>query len=284
MFDFINKPYPFDSDLRNSLKVGIWMGIGMFLFILFLQPLEIEKTDFDIYILLIAGFGGITFLLISLGNLAIPWVYRKITSDKGSLKIMLLFQLLIWILNAVAFSFYLRYVGKVQLSMFLAFKVVVLSFFPPVINIFISELQNARSQLIILHQRNRELTGIVSNNRKEEHVVEFVSDNRSEKLKLNLKALILVKSAENYVEILYRENDSIQKKLLRTTLKNIEDQLNPYSFIIRCHRTCIVNSSFVESLKRIPTGFRLQITDYEEEIPVSRQYLLGVKSILDISE
>ena len=282
MLHFIRNSYSFDRSLKSSLKVGILMGIVIFFSILFFQPFELLETDFDNYILIIAGFGTITFMVIFSVHFLFPGGYHKLFElERWNMKLILLFLMLILVFNSVAFCFYLRYVGQVQLSLFLAFKIVLLSLIAAIMDLIIHGNHYLRSQLIQTQRLNTELIEIVSNIIKDKNYIEeFVSESRSEKLQLDLKELIMVKSAENYVEIFYRDNDSVRRKLLRTTLKNIEDQLNPYSFIVRCHRTCIINISHVERLRKTAMGFRLEVMDSEEEIPVSRHYLLSIKSAL----
>jgi DNA-binding LytR/AlgR family response regulator len=115
--------------------------------------------------------------------------------------------------------------------------------------------------------------------KRQEHI-ELVSDNRSEKLIMESSELILIKSAENYVEIHYLAGGTGTKKLLRTTFKGIEDQLKPFSQMIRCHRTCIINMDHVIKLQREYGRIYLKMNGVEEEIPVSRQYLLGIRNAL----
>ena len=49
--------------------------------------------------------------------------------------------------------------------------------------------------------------------------VEFISESSSEKLNLLIADIAFIKSADNYVEIVYKEGDNFKKKLLRNTLK-----------------------------------------------------------------
>ena len=107
--------------------------------------------------------------------------------------------------------------------------------------------------------------------------IELVSENINENLKLKIADVALIKSADNYVEIVYKEEDDFKKKLLRNTLKNIELQIKPYTNFMRCHRICIVNSHYIEKLHRTYNNHWLSIKGYDEQIPVSRQYLLKVK-------
>jgi DNA-binding LytR/AlgR family response regulator len=283
MFDFLNKSYPFNTDLGYTLKLGSGIAIGVFLFILFFQPLSLDRTNVESYILTVAGFAGITFLVISLVKIIIPAAFKgAIVLERWNLKKEVILMLLIWILNSVAFSFYLAYVGKVPLSMYLAFRIVLICLALPVLIMLVDEIYNLRNQVFAVHQRISELEDQkLSDNNKTVPSLELLSENRSEKLGLDLSDLLLVRSAENYVEVLYFENQSVQKKLLRATMLSIEAQLRPFKKMVRCHRTCIVNTGLVEKLQRTARGIRLRISGYDEEIPVSRQYLLSVKAALD---
>ncbi|MFC2112932.1 LytTR family transcriptional regulator DNA-binding domain-containing protein [Bacteroidota bacterium] len=283
MFDFLNKRYPFNTDLAYCLKLALGMAIGIFLFILFFEPLGLNNTSFENYTLTIAGFAGITLLLISLVKIILPLIFRGIINiESWDLKREVFLQLLIWILNSVAFSFYLAYVGQVPMTMYLAFKVVLICLAMPVTLMLINEINIQKAQVSELHQRYRELQEQIGEGEDERKSrIEIYSDNRSEKLVLDPESLILIRSAENYVEIVYVENGSIQKKLLRTTMRSIEDQLRLHPEMVRCHRTCIINTGSVSKLQRTAKGITLKVIDIDEEIPVSRQYLLGVKAALE---
>jgi len=74
----------------------------------------------------------------------------------------------------------------------------------------------------------------------------------------------------------------IKKKLIRQTLLNTEHQFIKHPQIIRCHRTCLFNTNYVSKLNIYPQGYKLKLEYIEEEIPVSRQYILKVKEALQI--
>ncbi len=282
MFDFLNKPYPFTSDLKYSLRLIAGVAAGIFLFILFFQPFDLNSADFDAYILTIAGFAGIVIILAGLVKIILPWAFRRqFHPDSWDLKWELLLLFLIWVLNSVAFAFYLAYVGKVPMTMYLAFKIVLLCLVMVVMMMTVNEIRNLRNRLEVMH-----MSGGGPEERAEKHPGEkptiiLHSDNRAEKLLFEPGALMLVRSAENYVEVIFREEGSVQKKLLRATMSSIEDQLRPFPGMVRCHRTCIVNTRAVTGLKRTSQGYRLRLAGYGEEIPVSRQYLLSVQGALE---
>jgi DNA-binding LytR/AlgR family response regulator len=285
MFDFLDKSYPFDNTLNAFFRIGFGIALGLFLFILFFQPFELNSADVNKYILTIAGYGGITFLLIGLLRIIVPWSIPKwLNRENWDLKREILLQILLWILNSVAWAFYTAYVANVTLSMYLVVKIVILSLVPPVIIMLVREIHSLRIQVIHLKAQNRELSIEAEHNQAiPKENIELVSENRSEKISVDLEDLILVKSAENYVEILYLAGGNMTKKLLRTTFKGIEDQLRSFSQFLRCHRTYIVNIGHVIKLQRDYGRFFLKMNKIEEGIPVSRQYLLGIKNALEIS-
>ena len=92
---------------------------------------------------------------------------------------------------------------------------------------------------------------------------------------------MMIRSADNYVDIYFRKEKEIEHKLLRSTLKSIHNELNDYPEFLRCHRTCIVNSAYVLNMTNSYKGHRLIMLDLDEDIPVSRQYILGIKAALD---
>jgi hypothetical protein len=269
MFDFLDKPYPFDNALRDFLRIGFGIALGLFLFILFFQPFELNSADVNNYILTIAGYCGITFLLIGFLQIMLPGMFPKRLNKKNwDLKREIIVQFLLWVLNSLAWSFFTAYVADVPLSMYGTVKIVILSLAPSVIILVIKEIRSLKWQL--------EYEKMVHRKKRQERL-ELVSDNRSEKLVLTSGDLILARSAENYVEVHYLAGEGVNKRLLRTTFKSIEDQLMPYTQMIRCHRTFIINLDHVLKLQREYGRISLKMNGIEEEIPVSRQYLLSIK-------
>ncbi len=110
--------------------------------------------------------------------------------------------------------------------------------------------------------------------------IEFISENKSEKLSLLIREIIFIKSADNYAEVRYLEGDRASKKLVRNTLRNIELQLSPHPEFVRCHRICIVNIHHIEKLNGTNNHHTVTIKGYDKPIPVSRQYYIKMKEAL----
>jgi DNA-binding LytR/AlgR family response regulator len=109
--------------------------------------------------------------------------------------------------------------------------------------------------------------------------IELGSNNINENVVFQLTDIILFKSADNYVEIIYREGTEIKRSIIRSTLRSVEAQLKPYSSFIRCHRTAIVNSTQIQSINTKIGSYSLSLNEYGEDVPVSRQYLYRIKNL-----
>lgn len=94
--------------------------------------------------------------------------------------------------------------------------------------------------------------------------------------------LLCITSEGNYIKIAYLDHKSTtySTKLLRTTMKQIETQLLPYTDIVRCHRAFLVNLNHVRHVTTSSAGLSLILDSVDIVIPVSRTYLETIKSAL----
>lgn len=253
---------------------------GIFLFILFFQPFPIEHFDFNNRLLIIAGLSGIIFLVLILIRVIFPWLIQGKEEETGPpVLLSLLSGITIVAICSVAFGFYLRYVANIELTFYIMFKATLICLSTPVILRLYNGIEKLKTQNEFLVKE------MISNKQKNDPAdpkksIEFLSENNSESLRLKVSDVVFVRSADNYVEIGYRDSQGVSKKVIRNTLKNIEDQLLPYSEFIRCHRICIVNVGFIEKLDSNYNSTWLTLSGVDEKIPVSRQYLLKIKEYL----
>ena len=82
--------------------------------------------------------------------------------------------------------------------------------------------------------------------------------------------MLYICSCDNYVEIHYTTvGEQVHKRLLRTTLNNLEEQLNA-SDLVRCHRSYIVNLGKVCEVEGNSKAMVLLLQQVPQPIPVSR--------------
>ena len=264
--------------LNEQLKLLLGISIGIFLFVLFFQPFPLYRFDFNNKLLFVAGLGAIVFLFMVLVRIVLSLI---INNDESVIPAYLT-GFIILVMSSVAFAFYLRYVGGVSISFYIMFKVVLICLAAPVtLRIFDTNLELRQQNELLIQERKTVQRQVEKC--EEDYLnksIEFVGENNVESLSLLIVDVVFIKSADNYVEIVYKEDDIFKRKLIRNTLKNIEHLIRPYTNFIRCHRICIVNMHYIEKLNKSYNNHWLTIKGYEERIPVSRQYLLKIKEAI----
>jgi len=173
-------------------------------------------------------------------------------------------------------------VGLVDITFYVIFKLVFICIIPPVILRVYDILEAEKHQNEQYLEENKRLQSLVDQLREinRNDTITLVSENSSEKLNFQVNDVVMIRSADNYVEIVYKEGDNFKKQLLRNTLKHIEHQTTQYASFIRCHRTCIINVHHTKNLYRKQNSYWLSIRDYPEQVPVSRQYLMQIKEAI----
>jgi DNA-binding LytR/AlgR family response regulator len=277
------KPDLLYQRINKEFKIFAGIGFGIFLFLLFFQPFELNKFDFNNQLLFMLGVGAILFLFMALVRIGLPLWIQSATREKASKSLASYINgFLIFILNAVAVSFYLAYVGSVEITFYAIFKVVFICLIPVLILRVYDMLEASKKQNEWYLEKNKQLQSLVDQlkeiNRND--TITLVSENSSEKYNFPVSDVVTIRSADNYVEILHKEGDNFKKQLLRNTLKHIEHQTTQYASFIRCHRTCIINIHHVKTLNRSQNNYWLSIKDYPEPVPVSRQYLMQIKAAI----
>jgi len=268
-------------------KLGLYLSIcfGVFLFVLFFQPFAVTDLNYDNKLVFIGGFALIVFLLMFITGIAIPLLFRFSSANPDeTLFPSYISSLLLLSLCSVAFAFYLAYVGHVVITFYLMVKVVFICLAPVVVLRVNDVFQETRQQNISLISANRNLQKQIEEETENHHIntISFIAENNNKQLSLPDADIIFIRSADNYAEIVFRDGDRFNKTLIRNTLKNIELQLMPFPFFIRCHRNCIVNIQYIDGLTRNYHNHFLHIHGSDQTIPVSRQYLVKIKEALQL--
>ena len=93
--------------------------------------------------------------------------------------------------------------------------------------------------------------------------------------------IMYMESSGNYVDVCYREEGNMKHKLLRSTIKQMDEMMEKYGCFVRCHRAYIVSVNKIMNINGNAQGYRLNLEDTQQEIPVSRTYLKDFKSFLN---
>jgi len=115
---------------------------------------------------------------------------------------------------------------------------------------------------------------------KKERKISIKTDTKEE-LTIDLNHLLFIEAQENYSRIVWTENGKPMEKLLRVTLKKIEDQIVD-THIVRCHRSFIINAKVRFTILGNSNGYRLKSKLFDDIIPISRS--LGKNIVAKLQE
>lgn len=83
--------------------------------------------------------------------------------------------------------------------------------------------------------------------------------------------VLLLESTDNYVTVHYFFEGKVQRKLLRNTLKKLENEMDKNLFI-RCHRSYMVNVKNIGIVQKDGKKMTIHLKHLEKIIPVSEKY------------
>ena len=82
------------------------------------------------------------------------------------------------------------------------------------------------------------------------------------------------------VKVCQLQNNDVQTNMLRATMKQMEDTLQAYPMIVRCHRAFMVNLGQVEQISTNSRTMQLLMRHSHDAIPVSRSNVNKLKELL----
>ena len=97
---------------------------------------------------------------------------------------------------------------------------------------------------------------------------------------LQVVDLLYIEAVGNYVKVSHLRNEQVRTDMLRTTMKQMEETLQDYPMIVRCHRAFLVNLGQVEQIISHSGSTQLLINHCHESLPVSRSNMAQVRAAI----
>ena len=104
--------------------------------------------------------------------------------------------------------------------------------------------------------------------------------NTNEHVSLEISDLLYIEAVGNYVKVIQIHDGEVKTNMLRATMKQMEDELQDYSMIVRCHRAFMVNLGQVEQISSNSRAMQLVMRHSHDAIPVSRSNVNKLKELL----
>ena len=125
-------------------------------------------------------------------------------------------------------------------------------------------------------------TGDSENNenqiRKKIHIVSRL---KKESLTFFEDEFLFAMSEGNYVLFNLQREGKIKKIAIRNSISDIDKQLENIPAFFRCHRAFIVNLCQITKKQGNSLGYKLQLTNCSDQVPVSRQNIKNLDRLLE---
>jgi hypothetical protein len=290
MFSFLKKPYPYNSfSLRDIYSNGL-IACFVAIFLIVFQPFDISIWETDHKLLKLIGFGCVCFVCTMLFRLVSEVILKK-QKPEETWTVWKEIVTLILVLLFIAYGnlCYSNFIGishfGIKQLFFALIATLLLGFFPIMANITLKY-----NRFVVLNQKDAELmeaevisfqnrveaegpvNEAIEQPKSESEILILIAENDKDKIELKPEELLYIESADNYSTITFYRNQKVNKQLLRGSLKRIESQII-FPFIVRCHRSYIVNLKQVNHIKGNAQGYRIDFKyDLNDTVPVSRNY------------
>ncbi|PTX61445.1 LytTr DNA-binding domain-containing protein [Kordia periserrulae] len=235
-----------NPSIKLHLLIGALTSVWIFLFAFFIRPYEHGSMDFTIWITVSIGFSVLAFVCYAIVSFIQKIIYQQLSKWSFLLEVGML--LLFFVLYTVAtYTFYRSSLVKGFYDFTTFLREIILTsmlILTPILILF-------RTYAIKLIPSREE-------------TITIKGENKLDILKIKPSDLICISNSQNYVEIFYLDQNELQSKLIRTSLKKLQAD---FDFLLQIHRSHLINPSHFKSWKDASTILLTQM-----ELPVSKNY------------
>ncbi len=297
LLSFLNKPFPRSEVDKRAVITNFFVGCFVALFLIVFEPFDIAHWQTDKKELKLIGFGAVSFIIpIFVSVIIAQIIHKKPIEDSWTIGKEIVVILIILLCIAFGNMIYGRlfYIMPFTWNGFLfAFvSVLLIGIFPVTLHVLrkhnkLLKINLEKATVVNEHLHPEEIK------KTEDHIpremplpnmpdnlvdeikivpkIIFVAENEKDKLEILPEQLLYIEAADNYSNIVFTEGEKIKKQLIRSSLKRIESQIN-FDFIVRCHRTFVVNLKNVKNVEGNAAGYKLYFNKDSYFVSVSRNY------------
>lgn len=291
MRSFLSQPYPFSDNTGHKLVLCAGIGAFIALFLGIFKPFGFDELQASLLWRNAFYFGLVTFVVSAFFQVLLPKFFPRLFKEEAwrSWKEIVYLLLTTCAIGAANYLLVLYlYPQALTLSGFFKSQLNTLEIgvFPVLFIVFLKQLTlyrrfvaEAKTVNSEIHQSEEPKSETILLPAAESKII-LRGDNQNEELLLLPDDLLFIASADNYVNVHYREAGGLKSALLRGSLKKIEERLSGHPSFLRCHRMYVVNLQAVKDVTGNAQGLRLHLSGVEEPIPVSRSLTETVKERL----
>ena len=279
ILSWLKTPYFFNPSTKFKFKISLIFGLFVFVFLYVFKPFTL--SSYEVFLLEYTAIIGVftfsgSFFMLYVPPLIFKSYFKEDSWNVGkNIFLILISIVLIGILLWFFAGSYKESKGveNISLPLFLLYSLLV-GAIPTFFSVYINEKitrvkREKRAQEITSYKKEK----LLEKKNKLKHSITIYSENKKESISFNISDLVYVTSQGNYASFFIKnKTDSLKEDILRVTLSKIEIQLENYPGIIRCHKSYIVNTSYIEDIFGNARGYLLKSYLIPFNIPVSRSF------------
>lgn len=284
---YLHQPYPCPARTWKTIAI---ISLLVFTILFIFKPFGISMITSEWRFWIILGYGVVTAMAVSvqiyLSPLLFPRYYDENRWTVGRNIFSTTITLILVALGNIAYGYVFGITWQhLNISVFLSalFITVAVGIFPIVL---ITILRQNRLLSISLREAGRINDSLgrgrhnpnSSQMQQNESVITLSGTGKGDLLEMPASQLLFIEACGNYIKVNYLKNNMTAQKMLRATIKQIEDGIIDYPSIVKCHRAFLVNLSAIRQISGNSQGYRLTLNGTEDEVPVSRAFTSTIKT------
>lgn len=139
------------------------------------------------------------------------------------------------------------------------------------------QLKNLQTSNAVVHRQTEDSPPVGGTDQNSQITLEGTTN---EHVTLEISDLLYIEAVGNYVKVCQLQGNEVHTNMLRATMKQMEDSLQAYPMIVRCHRAFMVNLGQVEQISSNSRAMQLVMRHGHDAIPVSRSNVNKLKELL----
>lgn len=240
---------------KINWKFIVFSGLFVAVFLNLFQPFGINNNNYSLEgLLAISGYGLISSICILIVELMISGGRTMGLKKYG----------LVWLIMSILFIsicslLYYKVMFEMEFSFYenLLIWILNISLVGLFVLIFWKTIENKKFYNFLF---DKEVYVTIPSNYKSDGTLRILAEQ-----------LYLVASAGNYIIVYYLENNRINKRMIRNSMKNVESLTSKFPTLIRCHHSFLINTVHVKAYTSKHRNYKVSLHHVQQEIPVSRR-------------
>ncbi len=246
---------------------------------LLFQPFGLQRFESQIKLLILTGYGFITFFILIINLVVVEKIFKKTFSEKNWTTGKQIIWLL-WILFSIGLGnfFYSQALfsfihNTFRVLCFFQIYTLTIGAIPIVVITLFTQNYLLKKNSLSANEISDKLSPSDSSATDPSNNIVLVAENQKDRLELSANDIMYIEAEGNYISVVWFEENKTQKTLLRSTLKRIKQQVNSSPYLFQCHRAFIVNIKKITGIRGNAQGYRLNLHSCNSVVPVSRNYI-----------